>query len=337
MAAPEMMLTDNNNRHSRYIDFLGLCSHEYFHLWNVKRLRPKDFMPYKLDAEQPTEMLWLFEGFTAYYDELMLCRSGVIDAAEFLTRLAKTISGVISAPGRLQQNLAESSYDAWIKLYQADENARNFMVSYYTKGSLFACYLDLWLRLHSDNQHSLDEVMRRLWQQFALQNKGVVEADVITICKTLVSKDKTTEIDALFKNYIHGCDDIPLVEIFKAFAINVEKRAELVGTKEKTCESGFKLKDNIIQSINSDSTAAKAGLSVKDKLIALNDYPIDSVNADELLYLQLPDKKISITYSRLGKIYRKDIRLDEPKLNQIKLTQAKTTDLNSDWLACWLD
>lgn len=337
MASPAMMLTDNTNRHDKYIDFLGLCSHEYFHLWNIKRLCPKDFMPYKLDAEQPTEMLWLFEGFTAYYDELMLCRSGVIGPAQFLQRLGQTISRVIALPGRFQQSLAESSHDAWVKLYHADENARNFMISYYSKGSLFACYLDLWLRKNSDNQSSLDTVMQILWRNFACQQKGVSEPDVIAVCKTLVNVHYHPELLTLFNDYIHGIDDIPLADILPDFAIDYIIDYERINGNPKTSEPGFKLKDSQIIAIDIDSEAAKIGLSVQDKIIAINNQPIDNIDINKTLYQQPMGKEINLSYSRLGQIYSKTLTLAEPQKSHVHLQKVLDNDLNKDWLACWIN
>jgi predicted metalloprotease with PDZ domain len=129
-----------------YRGFLGLCSHEYFHTWNVKRIKPAAFAPYDLDQENYTTLLWMFEGFTSYYDDFILLRSGVIDAPAYLKLLEKTINGVMRSSGRLKQTVAESSFDAWTKYYRQDENAPNAIVSYYAKGSLVALLLDLIIR-----------------------------------------------------------------------------------------------------------------------------------------------------------------------------------------------
>jgi predicted metalloprotease with PDZ domain len=149
-----------------YRGFLGLCSHEYFHTWNVKRIKPAAFAPYMLDRENYTSLLWLFEGFTSYYDDLVLVRSGLIDEAAYLKLIAKTINGVMRGSGRLKQSVADSSFDAWTKYYRQDENATNAVVSYYTKGSLVALLLDLTIRQQTRGRKSLDDVMRALWQRF---------------------------------------------------------------------------------------------------------------------------------------------------------------------------
>jgi hypothetical protein len=149
-----------------YRTYLGLCSHEYFHTWNVKRIKPAAFVPYDLGRENYTSLLWLFEGFTSYYDDLMLVRSGLMSQDEYFAALGRTIGGVLRGTGRLKQSVADSSFDAWIKYYRQDENATNAIVSYYTKGSLVALAFDLAIRAQTRNRKSLDDVMRLLWQRY---------------------------------------------------------------------------------------------------------------------------------------------------------------------------
>ncbi|HMW22256.1 MAG TPA: peptidase M61, partial [Burkholderiaceae bacterium] len=146
-----------------YVTLLGLISHEYFHTWNVKRLRPAEFGRYDLCRENHTELLWFFEGFTSYYDDLFLVRGGLIDEARYLKLLAKTINQVLGSPGRAVQSVAEASFDAWTKYYRPDENTANATISYYTKGALVALALDLALR--REGPGTLDAVMRGLWQR----------------------------------------------------------------------------------------------------------------------------------------------------------------------------
>src|SRR5262249_37282953 len=142
---------------SSYRTFLGLASHEYFHSWNVKRIRPAAFVPYDLTRENYTQLLWVFEGFTAYYDDLLLARCGLYTEAQYLEALGKTLTTVMQRTGRLKQSTAESSFDAWIKYYRTDENAPNSVVSYYQKGSLVAAAIDLTLRERTAGRRSLDD------------------------------------------------------------------------------------------------------------------------------------------------------------------------------------
>jgi predicted metalloprotease with PDZ domain len=165
----DMPVKHNPEMSEGYKAFLGLCSHEYFHTWNVKRIKPAVFADYDLRQESYTSLLWLFEGFTSYYDDLMLVRSGLIDEAAYLKLVSKTINGVLRGSGRLKQSVAESSFDAWTKYYRQDENSPNAIVSYYTKGSLVALGLDLTIRAETAGKKSLDDVMRTvaaLWPRF---------------------------------------------------------------------------------------------------------------------------------------------------------------------------
>ena len=154
-----------------YLNLLGLASHEYFHAWNVKRIKPSAFVPYDLTQENYTRQLWAFEGITSYYDDLALLRCGLIDAPRYLELLARAITNVQRTPGRAVQSIADSSFDAWIKFYRADENTPNAGISYYAKGSLVACALDLELR--RDGKSSLDALMRALWERYGKPGIGV--------------------------------------------------------------------------------------------------------------------------------------------------------------------
>src|SRR3546814_5166732 len=149
-----------------YRGFLGLVSHEYFHTWNVKRIKPAAFAPYHLQQPDLTRLLWVFEGFKSYYDDLMLLREGAIGLTDYLRLLAKTITGAARSPGRHKQSVAESSFDAWTRYYKQDENSPNALVSYYTKGALVAIGLALTIRHASAGRHSLADVMRLMWERY---------------------------------------------------------------------------------------------------------------------------------------------------------------------------
>ncbi|MDP6933700.1 MAG: peptidase M61, partial [Myxococcota bacterium] len=146
-----------------YRTFMGLCSHEYFHLWNVKRITPAAFLPFDLTREAHTTLLWAFEGITSYYDDLFLARSGLITEQSFLELLGRTITRVLRTPGRFRQNVEESSLDAWTKLYKPDSNSTNVMISYYSKGALVALALDMTIRKETAGKHTLDDVMKACW------------------------------------------------------------------------------------------------------------------------------------------------------------------------------
>ncbi|TCT08911.1 M61 family metallopeptidase [Paralcaligenes ureilyticus] len=194
-----------------YQTFLGLVSHEYFHTWNVKRIKPAAFAPYNLSRENHTRLLWVFEGFTSYYDDLMLLRSGVIGQNDYLRLLGKTISTVHRSAGRHKQSVAESSFDAWTRYYKQDENSPNTLVSYYTKGSLIALGLDIVIRQGSQGTRSLDDVMRLLWERFGRDfyqgaGTGIGEASMVRLIREATGVDVATFIE----RHVEGCEDIPL-------------------------------------------------------------------------------------------------------------------------------
>ncbi|WP_347322416.1 M61 family metallopeptidase, partial [Ralstonia pseudosolanacearum] len=212
-ARNDLPVTGRDETTEGYRTFLGLVSHEYFHTWNVKRIKPAVFVPYALEREVHTPLLWLFEGFTSYYDDLMLVRSGLISEAQYLEMLAKTWNGVLRGSGRLKQSVAESSFDAWTKYYRQDENAPNAIVSYYTKGSLVALALDLTIRTQTGGEHSLDDVMRALWAAGGRDfyapghaQRGVTEAELIA----LMEETTGLRLRTLVRQLAEGRDDPPL-------------------------------------------------------------------------------------------------------------------------------
>lgn len=185
-----------------YVTLLGLICHEYFHTWNVKRLRPAEFASYDYDQENYTQLLWFFEGFTSYYDDLLLRRAGLIDDITYLKLLGKTAQQVLQAPGSRLQSVAQASFDAWVKYYRMDENTPNATISYYTKGALVALCLDLTLRQCST--HTLDDAMRMLYKR--CRGGPMTEADVRHVVNTLAGHS----LDSLMDAWVHGTAPLPL-------------------------------------------------------------------------------------------------------------------------------
>jgi predicted metalloprotease with PDZ domain len=200
-----------------YTTLLGLISHEYFHTWNVKRLRPVEFAQYDYSRENYTHLLWFFEGFTSYYDDLLLRRAGLLDDASYLKLLSKTINQVLQAPGRMLQSLAQSSFDAWVKYYRQDENTPNATISYYTKGALLALCLDLTLR--HEGHTTLDEVMRALWHRCAAG--PMAEADLHAVLASLGQRDFSPEL----AQWVHGTADLPLQALLEQRGVAAQQEA----------------------------------------------------------------------------------------------------------------
>jgi predicted metalloprotease with PDZ domain len=190
----------------RYRTFLGLASHEYFHTWNVKRIKPAAFTPYDLDREAYTGLLWAFEGVTSYYDDLALVRCGLVGKKEYLELLGRAITTYLRAPGRARQTLSEASFDAWIKYYRPDENSPNATVSYYGKGSLVALCLDLTIRARTRGKKSLDDVMRALWRHHGIPGTGVEEDGVERIAEEVTG----LKLQQVFDAWLRSTRELPL-------------------------------------------------------------------------------------------------------------------------------
>jgi predicted metalloprotease with PDZ domain len=256
-----------------YVTLLGLISHEYFHTWNVKRLKPRDFAPYDLTQENYTELLWFFEGFTSYYDDQFLLRCGLIDAAHYLKLLGKTLNQVLGTPGRRVQSVAQSSFDAWVKYYRQDENTSNATVSYYTKGSLVALALDLTLRRGGAGVPAgatLDAVMQQLWR--SSQGGPITEADIAAALQQVGGCDFAAELAA----WVHGTADLPLQPLLAELGVAwTTERATLVqrlGARLSETPQGLK-----ISAVMRASVAERAGLAAGDELLALDDWRVGKI------------------------------------------------------------
>ena len=242
-----------------YQRFLGLCSHEYFHSWLVKFIRPENFANYDLDQEGYTSLLWIFEGFTSYYDDLILYRSGVISQESYLKLLKSQIDRYLQNPGRFIQSVSESSFDAWIKFYRQDENSNNAGTSYYNKGCLVALCLDLGLRLRGSN---LDALMRRLYEN---SQKGIQvnERTIFELCKELTGDDWTEQINHL----INTTDELPLDQLFPEFGLSYTLK------NDKAMPFGLKVVEKpegvVIQQARRDGAGVQAGLSANDVIVAI--------------------------------------------------------------------
>ncbi len=200
-----------------YTTLLGLISHEHFHTWNVKRLRPVELARYDYTQENYTRLLWFFEGFTSYYDDLLLRRAGLIDDATYLRLLAKNINQVLQTPGRRVQSVADASFDAWVKYYRQDENTPNATVSYYTKGALVGLCLDLALR--REGRTTLDDVMRALWDR--CDAGPMSEDDLLAVLEALSGRSFAREI----AEWVHGTGDLPLAEMLAAHGVALRAEA----------------------------------------------------------------------------------------------------------------
>jgi len=279
---------------SGYRDFLGLVSHEYFHLWNVKRIKPAKFVPYMLDQESYTRQLWVFEGITSYYDDLGLLRSELIATETYLELLGRSLTAVYRSRGRRQQTLEESSFDAWIKFYKQDENAPNAIVSYYRKGAMVALALDLELRLRSAGQSSLDEVMRAMWRKYGVDGSdGLPEGGFESLAEDVSGLD----LGDFFRQSLRNTVDPPVGILLAQFGVRLHMRAMesetdtggRPGQREERPQPwlGFRTRVHgdrvLIRHVLGDGPAISAGLSVNDELVAVQGYRVNTGNLGAVL------------------------------------------------------
>ena len=289
-----------------YTTLRGLISHEYFHTWNVKRLRPAEFEKYDYTQENYTELLWFFEGFTSYYDDLLLRRAGLLDTAGYLKLLNKTINQVMQTPGTRVQSVAQASFDAWVKYYRQDENTPNATVSYYTKGALVALCFDLMLR--SEGHTTLDEVMRALWLH--CKAGPLSESDFSAVLQVLGKRSFDVEL----KTWVHGKGELPVRELLVQHGIAVHddpaQLAQRLGLRVSETQGV------IVKTVLSGGAAEKAGFAAGDEWLAVeNIKPLSGwriQRLDDLLLYAGAAKKITALVSRDKRLMRLELTLPPP-------------------------
>jgi len=327
-----------------YRDFLGLCSHEYFHTWNVKRIKPAVYQPYDLQQEVYTDLLWAFEGITSYYDDLGLLRSGLIEMDSYLELLAQTMTRVQRGLGRSRQSAAESSFNAWTKFYKQDENAANAIVSYYAKGCLIAACIDLKMRELTDGQQNLDTVMRRLWQTCIQQGKGV-EPDSI---QQLVSEITGVDLGSFLQELIYGTSELPLPELLAAVGVEVvqrvaknpqDKGGKDVEAELPAADFGATLKDGeaglMIQRVVEAGAAQSGGLSAGDQIIALDGLRLNQVQLESKILRAKPGDVWQAHAFRRDELHQFEIILQAAAATTFVLKASDQQQAaRRDWLGC---
>lgn len=271
-----------NEANEAYTQLLGLFSHEYFHAWNVKSIKPEAFVPYDLDREAYTEQLWAFEGITSYYDDLFLVRSRRISPEAYLNLLAQNITRVLQNPGIRKQTLAESSFTAWNKFYKQDENSPNAIVSYYQKGALAALCLDLLIRQRSNGAYSLDTVMHRLYLDWLEHGKGIPEKHWQIRCQEITGLD----LSDFFQTALYSTDPLPLAECLASAGAVLHQARQARNQNggmvtqytapQIQSDFGARFKQHgdhiVLTHVFNGGSAEQAALCPQDKIIALNGY-----------------------------------------------------------------
>jgi predicted metalloprotease with PDZ domain len=290
------------NLRKGYRGFLGLVSHEYFHLWNVKRITPLRFAESELAAEAYSKDLWAYEGVTSYYDDLFLLRAELLDAPAYLDLLAEGATRLQRTPGRRVQTLADASFEAWIKYYQPDEQTPNAAVNYYVKGALVALCLDLTLR--RDSAITLDDVMRALWRDYGRYDRPVPEGDLERIAELLSG----LELKPLFDRWLRSTEELPLAETLADFGViatlHAARGAQDEGGRSHAPPStggwigaSFRA-DASIATVFSGSPAARAGLAPGDGLLAVDGLRVTGGIVAQRIEALQPEREIEVHFYR---------------------------------------
>jgi predicted metalloprotease with PDZ domain len=299
----------------KYDRFIQLVAHEFFHLWNVKRIRPKELEQFDYDRENYTPSLWFSEGTTSYYDLVIPYRAGIYDVRAYLTALSKEITRYRTTPGRKVQPLSESSFDAWIKLYRQDANSPNSQISYYLKGEMVSLLLDLLIRQRHGNGRSLDDVMRQMWDKFGKSEVGFTAEQLQEVMESVADLD----LKDFFNRYLHSTEALPFEQYLSPFGLQLlADRADPVpylGLTLKT-EHGR----DIIKFVESISPAQKAGMDAGDELLAINGIRVRAESLNERLRDYQAGDMIQLAFFHQDELRLSMATLAEPRPTRYQIT-----------------
>jgi predicted metalloprotease with PDZ domain len=318
-----------------YRTLLGLASHEYFHTWNVKRIKPAAFTPYALERENYTTLLWAFEGFTSYYDDLLLVRSGLMERDTYLDTLGRNVTTLLRAGGRKKQTVAESSFDAWIKYYRSDENTPNAGVSYYLKGSLIALCLDLLIRDRTAARKSLDDVMRALWKRHGMKGIGVAEDGIEKIAEQVTG----AKLKRFFNQTVRSTADLPMQKLLGTVGVDMVPKAARPGANRRdqdvktadqsprgvaigvrTGNDGGNVK---LSQVFAGGAAQRAGLAAGDIVIAIDGLRVTSETFDNQLSRCKPGETVPVHAFRRDELHVVDLTLEAARADEWSLSVTR--------------
>lgn len=335
----DLIHRNQNGITDSYRTFLSLCSHEYFHSWNIKRLRPREFIPFHLDKEQYTEQLWFYEGVTSYYDDLFVHRAGLSSTQQYLDTLAATLSRGLMGQGPRRQTITESSQLAWTTFYQQNENASNAIASYYSKGALTALGLDLILRRHSQGQCSLDDVMRQLWLAYGQDERGTTQEALIDTLIEFAGAAGKDEMKTFIHQALFTTDPLPIADLLCEVGIEVQQgpaetdngpfgkapRINMpvsLGARFNANEQGLEL-----LSVAEGGAAYQAGLSAGDKIIAMDYLQISAANQLEFFSRYAPGDEVTVHAFRRNELSSRQLCWQAPAADNwsLKVVDSKKT------------
>lgn len=282
---------------SSYLGFLSLATHEYFHLWNVKRIRPLELGPFDYDNENYNRLLWVMEGFTSYYDELLLAESKLADDKYFVNKVAGAINNIENQPGNKVQPVSEASFDAWIKSYRPNENSANTTISYYTKGSVLAALLDLEIIQSTNGSKNLDDVMKFLYNEYyKKKNRGFTSPEFQAAVEGVAGK----KLDEFFKNYVYDTKPIDYNKYFNYAGLkltNFYEGSEIVSLGIGTEEKSGKI---IVKSVMRGTSAYDGGVNVNDEIISIDGFRLEQGELSKVIGMKSPGDSVSVIIARDG-------------------------------------
>jgi predicted metalloprotease with PDZ domain len=286
-----------------YEEFVGLVCHEYFHTWNVKRIKPAAFLPYDYEKECYTRLLWAMEGTTSYYEWLLLRRAGLLSAERYLARLADKINRLEEQPGRLRKPLADASFDTWIKAYRPDEHSANSTISYYEKGELVALLLDLEIRKGTGGSRSYDDLMRLLHERYGSRGVGIPEDGYRPAAEEIAGRP----LAEFWRHYIEGTDEIDwasaLAQAGLAVAqVDANPKVGWIGVRTKS--DGGRL---LLETVLDGGPAHRAGLAAGDEVVALDRFRVDPDSFARRIEQLGGGSRTEVTFFREG--VQKSVRL----------------------------
>lgn len=317
----------------KYHRFIQLVAHEFFHLWNVKRIRPQALETFDYEQENYTPSLWFCEGATSYYDLVLPLRAGIYTGRTYLAALGQEISRFLTTPGRKVQPLAESSFDAWIKLYRPDANSPNSQMSYYLKGEMVSLLLDLLIRAKSGNRRSLDDVMRQMWHQFGKAEIGYTPEQLQQVLESVAELDLTDFLSL----YLETTEDLPFDHYLAPFGLclkaeGVDNGVPTLGMTVKT-EAGREM----IKFVQSGSPAQRAGIDPGDELLALNGLRVTAEQLTSRLRDYQSGDTLQITFFHQDELKSRAITLDPPQPTRYSVVPVEypTADQERNFIG-WL-
>jgi predicted metalloprotease with PDZ domain len=315
---------------SNYINFLNLVAHEYFHLWNVKRLRPIELGPFNYDQENYTNLLWVMEGFTSYYDELILRRIGLVSQEEFVSKIQSTVNYVEGTVGSRVQSLAHSSFDAWIKGYRPNENSSNTTMTYYSRGQVIAAIFDVMMVTKYNGKKGLDDFMRHVYLKYAKELKrGITDQEFKKELEDFLGQDLTP----FYAKYIEGTEIPPYNEYFSKVGVTVN----YTGSKKPSFGATLKQEAGkvLVKNVRSESSAEKAGLSVNDEIIACDGYRVDQSACESYVNSMAEGDETELLISRDDIVFPLLVKMysfEKPQFSFSISTNETTKNLFSYWL-----